>query len=84
MIEKILIPAIIKPVFDKFIVPLIQDFMKEHKIDECLINYKDVLEDYFIRSYKKCNQMNTIIPEIEHSNLKDIYLPLTIKKLFRL
>lgn len=79
MIEKILIPAIIKPVFDKFIVPLIQDFMKEHKIDECLINYKDVLEDYFIRSYKKCNQMNTIIPEIEHSNLKDIYLPLTIK-----
>lgn len=79
MVEKIFTSTIIKPMVDKFIIPKIQDFIKKHKIDECLINYEDVLESYFIRSYNKCNQMNTIIPEIEHSNLKDIYLPLTIK-----
>ena len=79
MVEEILISTIIKQVLDKFITPAIHDFTKKHKIDDCLINYKEVLENYFIRSYKKCNQINTIIPEIEHSKLKDVYLPLTIK-----
>ena len=63
----------------QFIVPKIKEWSINNKIDNCLINYDNVLSKYFERSVLKCSLLNTVVPDIEKKSLKTIYLPLTLK-----
>ena len=63
----------------QFIVPKIKEWSINNKIDNCLINYDNVLSKYFERSVIKCSLLNTVVPDIEKKSLKTIYLPLTLK-----
>ncbi|WP_304066221.1 NACHT domain-containing protein [Megamonas hypermegale] len=63
----------------QFIVPKIKEWSINNKIDNCLINYDNVLSKYFERSVFKCSLLNTVVPDIEKKSLKTIYLPLTLK-----
>lgn len=86
MIPEGLLMQAVKPLIDTLInnviMPKLENFAEtcSLKYDELLIPRGEHFEEYLYRTYKKYSIINTLVFKNERRLLKDLYIPLTLKK----
>ena len=86
MIPEAFLMQAAKPLVDTLInsviVPKLEKFAEtcSLKYDELLIPKGEHFEEYLYRTYKKYSMINTLVFKNERRLLKDLYIPLTLRK----
>lgn len=86
MIPEAILMTAAKPMIDSLISKVIKPKIDQF-VEKCKLNYENLLipkrehfEEYLYRTYKKYSIINTLVFKNEQRLLKDLYIPLTIKK----
>lgn len=89
MIPEGLLMQAVKPLIDTLINNVVKPKLAQF-IETCNIKYDELLiprgehfEEYLYRTYKKYSIINTLVFKNERRLLKDLYIPLTLKKIER-
>ena len=84
IISALTIKPMVEGIVNKLVIPKLEQLATRIGLeyDKLLIPKGEHFEEYFYRTYKKYSIINTLVFKNNQRQLKDIYVPLTLAKMF--